>query len=598
MGYILRFSSIKALIIAMLLVSVTACGEAEGDSAGCLFFGLCVNNGTDSEDETPPDADGDGIADTADNCPDLGNTDQVDTDDDAMGDVCDTDDDNDGIPDESNGTHVMDNCPTGVTFISNATSDNDGDGCHDTDEDDDDDNDNVIDTVDNCRLVRNTDQADMDNDTRGDVCDDSDDDGTVDAEDVDDDGDGLIEIVNSGELNMIREILSGNSLAGNSMGCPATGGCRGYELSGDINLAGQNWQPIGDIASSSNAFTGIFEGNDNSISNINMGDPTSIDDYAGSRYGFFAALGNGAEVRNLHLQVITISVTENIHYLGGLAGQADGAEINRVRVDATRISHAHNQSSVSRTGVLVGRAGAGTRIILSLVTANEITANGTIGGLVGESISGTGTNNNIEITSSAAIVKDIIARGPAGGIIGRAQGDNSANRIKNTFAVTHQLTSPTATLGLGASGQYNIAYSFALSSNHGLTGTTNNAYLLTSGTSINFSYANNQTATITNASGTDISPLDSSGVGQPTATLQDPDNSIYNTWQLRQNVGRCRFSDTSRKYEVVTTASGSGDLSWDLGTDSQYPALNCLLGATVSEQRDLINTVLGGGDPN
>lgn len=55
------------------------------------------------------DTDGDGIADVADNCPELANEDQADADGDGIGDACDTPDDDfdgDGVPDDS------DNCPT------------------------------------------------------------------------------------------------------------------------------------------------------------------------------------------------------------------------------------------------------------------------------------------------------------------------------------------------------------------------------------------------------------------------------------------------------------------------------------------------------
>ncbi|MBK7861490.1 MAG: thrombospondin type 3 repeat-containing protein [Archangiaceae bacterium] len=51
------------------------------------------------------DTDGDGVIDTADNCPTVKNADQKDTDGDHAGDACDGDNDNDGVPDED------DNCP-------------------------------------------------------------------------------------------------------------------------------------------------------------------------------------------------------------------------------------------------------------------------------------------------------------------------------------------------------------------------------------------------------------------------------------------------------------------------------------------------------
>ncbi|MEZ2415719.1 thrombospondin type 3 repeat-containing protein [Muriicola sp. E247] len=101
---------------------------------GVIIDDLVVEGFQDDDDD-----DNDGILDVNDNCPLVGNANQIDTDGDGQGDACDTDDDNDGI----------------------------------------------LDTEDNCPLVANPDQADADGDGIGDVCDDdADNDGVPNANDL------------------------------------------------------------------------------------------------------------------------------------------------------------------------------------------------------------------------------------------------------------------------------------------------------------------------------------------------------------------------------------------------------------------------------
>uniref|UniRef100_A0A665VXV6 Thrombospondin-1-like n=1 Tax=Echeneis naucrates TaxID=173247 RepID=A0A665VXV6_ECHNA len=103
------------------------------------------------------DADRDDVGDRCDNCVFEPNTDQTDTDDNGEGDACAVDIDGDGILNEN------DNCPY-VYNVDNRDTDGDGVGDH----------------CDNCPLEHNPDQADSDSDLVGDKCDNN--------QDIDEDG--------------------------------------------------------------------------------------------------------------------------------------------------------------------------------------------------------------------------------------------------------------------------------------------------------------------------------------------------------------------------------------------------------------------------
>ncbi|MFK7852727.1 MAG: PKD domain-containing protein [Granulosicoccus sp.] len=129
--------------------------------------------GSDPLNPSDPDSDGDTLADDADNCPAIANTDQADADNDGLGDLCDpfnnlVDPDEDGI---SNSDFPPDNCPDDPN-PDQADVDNDGIGnvCDNTNGLDPDD-DQVDNPADNCPINANSDQADIDDDGIGDVCD-------------------------------------------------------------------------------------------------------------------------------------------------------------------------------------------------------------------------------------------------------------------------------------------------------------------------------------------------------------------------------------------------------------------------------------------
>ena len=156
-----------------------------------MFLMVAVLAGCGSGDNTPPDADGDGVEDALDAFPN-DPTETTDTDGDGVGDNADafpsdasetTDSDGDGVGDnadafpndpsettDTDGDSVGDNgdnCPA----VANADqTDTDADGTGDAC-DADMDGDTLANEADNCPLVSNVDQKDSDVNGSGDACD-------------------------------------------------------------------------------------------------------------------------------------------------------------------------------------------------------------------------------------------------------------------------------------------------------------------------------------------------------------------------------------------------------------------------------------------
>ena len=108
------------------------------------------------------DTDNDSVGDSCDSCKDIPNPGQEDENFNDIGDVCDDgiDSDKDGVPDNH------DNCPN-VANADQLDTDEDGEGdaC-----DNDKDNDGVPNSIDNCPIVANADQEDSNDDGVGDAC--------------------------------------------------------------------------------------------------------------------------------------------------------------------------------------------------------------------------------------------------------------------------------------------------------------------------------------------------------------------------------------------------------------------------------------------
>ncbi|HUD71171.1 MAG TPA: thrombospondin type 3 repeat-containing protein [Dongiaceae bacterium] len=208
--------------------------DTTGTNCTYLALGLSVNGTAGAAVSShvsvgTVDSDGDGIADTTDNCPNTPNANQANADGDARGDVCDncvtaansdqTDSDSDGDG------NACDNCPN-LANSNQANGDGDafGDACDScptvSDSGADSDLDGLGDACDNCPAVSNTSQNDADGDGDGDACDNCP--ATANSNQADGDGDGFGNACDNcaGVANADQADADGDGVGNSCDNCP------------------------------------------------------------------------------------------------------------------------------------------------------------------------------------------------------------------------------------------------------------------------------------------------------------------------------------------------------------------------------------------
>ncbi len=273
-------------------------------------------------------------------------------------------------------------------------------------------------------------------------------------------------------------------------------------LAGNVDLSTvSDWTPIGngsrsDSSYTGNAFKGVFDGGNKTISNLTITSGTSS-----AAIGLFGVV-DGGTVKNLTLSDVSINASNNKNAgsaiglmvnnatadsitVGGSVSAADGVGgvVGRMTISGT-ISNCTNSANVSgaAAGGIVGKAyytGTGVEMNITNCTNSGTitgTASGGAGGIVGFSATNvSGCTNSGTITSSAASAN-------LGGIVGWQQMYGEINGNTNNGSVTSDYSVTTAGGIVGwANYQYKTdgtASEYPNCEMISVTGNTNNASII------------------------------------------------------------------------------------------------------------------------
>lgn len=204
-----------------------------------------------------------------------------------------------------------------------------------------------------------------------------------------------------------------------------------FKLTQNLDLANIQWTPIG-TETSSHYFSGAFDGNGKTISNVaigTVGTPSTL-----TSAGLFGYVTNNtAEIKNLTVTNIDYHIGDNACSLGGLVGRFSRGVIDNCYTSGTITGGSNGQMNA---GGLVGYNNGGTiRNSGSSVIVTVSTVSSRAGGLVSMNYSmGQTTPSLIE---NCYATGNVTGGFTAGGLVGMNYCDSStygASIIKNCYA--------------------------------------------------------------------------------------------------------------------------------------------------------------------
>jgi hypothetical protein len=177
------------------------------------------------------------------------------------------------------------------------------------------------------------------------------------------------------------------------------------DASGTVNWNnGQGFNPVGtyDFEQANSEFTGSFDGQNHTISNLSI---NRLDD---NEVGLFGAIGAGGEVKNVG--VINVNMTGN-YGVGGLVGTNSNGNI----------SNSYSTGNVSGEDMVGGLVGLNEGPVSNSYSTGNVTGDNWVGGLVGSNSEGT--------VSNSYSTGNVTGNNMVGGLVGR----NFKGNISNSY---------------------------------------------------------------------------------------------------------------------------------------------------------------------
>ena len=172
-------------------------------------------------------------------------------------------------------------------------------------------------------------------------------------------------------------------------------------LTADINLTGKKWTPIGTALN--NSYKGNFDGGNHTISELTV---KGSDEYA----GLFGYIGSGGTVKNVKLEKVQITSDYQYAYVGGVAGNNNGA-IENCSVSGS----VSGNSTYNSVGGVVGYQWGGS--ITRCSSSATVNGTGSVGGVVGQTNYGA-TLTACYSTENVTLESNNSDNNYAGGVVG------------------------------------------------------------------------------------------------------------------------------------------------------------------------------------